>query len=81
MLCIGEIIGGADRLDRTLFEKTGNGLIANFGQEEWRDVGIIFARTSRYITDMHGQKYIHPKDLGNWHVYVPKMKLLVLLER
>ena len=46
MLCVGEIIGGTDRLDPTIFDKAGDSLIANFGQEEWRDVGIIFARTS-----------------------------------
>ena len=48
MLGIGEIVGGTDRLDPTLFDKTGDTLIANFGTEEWRDVGIAFAWTSWY---------------------------------
>lgn len=35
---IGELLGGEDRIDPTLFHKVGDGLIINLGAEEWRDV-------------------------------------------
>lgn len=35
---VGEIVGGADCFDKTLYDKASDSLITNFGTEEWRDV-------------------------------------------
>ena len=34
----GELLGGEDRVDPTLFESCGDSLIVNLGAEEWADV-------------------------------------------
>ena len=34
----GELLGGEDRIDPTLFESCGDSLIVNLGSEEWTDV-------------------------------------------
>lgn len=35
---LGELVGGEDRIDRTLFESCGDSLIVNLGSDEWVDV-------------------------------------------
>lgn len=37
----GEILGGEDRIDPTLFESSGDSLIVNLGTEEWADVSSL----------------------------------------
>lgn len=36
----GELLGGEDRIDPTLFESCGDSLIVNLGAEEWVDVSV-----------------------------------------
>lgn len=35
---LGELLGGEDRIDKTLFESCGDSLIVNLGSEEWVNV-------------------------------------------
>ena len=37
-LNLGEILGGEDRIDPTLFESFGDSLICNLGSSEWENV-------------------------------------------
>lgn len=37
---LGELLGGEDRIDPTLFESSGDSLIVNLGAEEWVDVSL-----------------------------------------
>ena len=64
---LGELLGGEDRIDKTLFESCGDSLIVNLGSEEWVDV---CSRNNPYETDhdLLTQKEIQPRDLGNWHM-------------
>ena len=43
----GEILGGEDRLDATIFNKAGDSLIGNFGKEEYREVCLMLHAVSR----------------------------------
>ena len=37
-LSVGELLGGEERIDKTIFDKANDGLVANFGKDEYRDV-------------------------------------------
>lgn len=39
----GELLGGEDRIDKTLFESCGDSLIVNLGSEEWVNVRVSSA--------------------------------------
>ena len=67
--CTGELLGGEERIDRTLFESCGDSLIVNLGSQEWTEVSL-FARPPRPMLIWPLQKTIEPKDLGNWHMCV-----------
>jgi hypothetical protein len=55
---VGEIVGGADRFDTTMYDKAGDSLITNFGQEEWRDVAIIFSWVAYQLIIIHRNTFI-----------------------
>ena len=39
----GEILGGEDRIDSTLFESCGDSLIVNLGSDEWENVRLLIS--------------------------------------
>ncbi|TFY74101.1 hypothetical protein EWM64_g9911 [Hericium alpestre] len=68
---ICELLGGEDRIDKTLFESCGDSLIVNLGKDEYRDVSWLPGGTFAGFSDNRRCSSIsHPKDLGNWHIFM-----------
>jgi hypothetical protein len=62
----GELVGGEERIDTSLFNSCGDSLICNLGSPEWEKVGKNSA--PRHKRTNLEQKTIDPRELGNWHL-------------
>ena len=47
---VGELLGGEDRIDPTLFESCGDSLIVNLGSEEWTEVSAMTYSSAERVT-------------------------------
>lgn len=63
----GEILGGEDRIDTTLFESCGDSLIVNLGTDEESKASKLPIQPGN-LQMFHVQEDIDPKKLGNWHM-------------
>ncbi|TFY74227.1 hypothetical protein EWM64_g9785, partial [Hericium alpestre] len=68
---ICELLGGEDRIDRTLFESCGDSLIVNLGKDEYRDLDIHPKDLGNWHID--GDWFTHFLDSGD-----QALELLVL---
>lgn len=48
---IGDLLGGEDRIDDTLFSKSGDSIICNFGTEYWTNVRLFTELEERHYVE------------------------------
>lgn len=61
---LGELLGGEDRIDPTLFESCGDSLIVNLGAEEWEDVSACSGSFFLSLSLGSLTESDRPKELG-----------------